>query len=199
MSGAAPTIALFGTSADPPTAGHRALLQGLARHYDRVATWASDNPLKHHAAPLATRTALLQALVDDLGEPTVMLEQSLSSPHALRSLERAAELWPAAQLVFVIGGDLVPQIPHWHRAEEVLQRCRLAVVPRQGWELDGAALERLRQLGGHPELVPLPVPATASSQIRRQPSPELVPAALWPELVKHNLYGLGQHPPNGLP
>ena len=29
----------------------------------RVATWASDNPLKQHGAPLAARTALLQALV----------------------------------------------------------------------------------------------------------------------------------------
>ena len=40
-------VALFGTSADPPTMGHRALLLGLRRLYPLVATWASDNPLKH--------------------------------------------------------------------------------------------------------------------------------------------------------
>jgi len=38
------------------------------------------------------------------------------------------------------------------------------------------------------------VPATASSTIRHHPSPEQVPAALWAELVRHNLYGLGQQP-----
>ena len=29
---APPTLALLGTSADPPTEGHRALLEGLAEH-----------------------------------------------------------------------------------------------------------------------------------------------------------------------
>ena len=35
------TIALFGTSADPPSTGHRALLEGLLDHYPQVVTWAS--------------------------------------------------------------------------------------------------------------------------------------------------------------
>jgi len=54
-----PAIALLGTSADPPTHGHRALLEGLLRQYPAVATWASDNPQKRHTAPLALRQALL--------------------------------------------------------------------------------------------------------------------------------------------
>jgi nicotinate-nucleotide adenylyltransferase len=65
------------------------------------------------------------------------------------------------------------------------------VVPRQGYPFDPQCLEPLRQLGGSPELLALPVPASASSAIREQPSPELVPPVLWAELVKHNLYGLG--------
>jgi hypothetical protein len=54
----------------------------------------------------------------------------------------------------------------------------------------------LRQLGGHVELLPLAIPASASSQIRHHPSPELVPPALWPELIKYNLYGSGHLDPN---
>jgi len=94
----------------------------------------------------------------------------------------------------VVGGDLAAQVPSWYRAEELLQRCRLAVVPRQGFPLDPKALATIEAQGGQPEVVHLPVPATASSAIRRHPSPEQVPAALWAELVKHNLYGLGQEP-----
>ena len=59
-------IALLGTSADPPTRGHQALLTGLLEHYPRVATWASDNPMKQHAADLNMRRDLLQALVQHL-------------------------------------------------------------------------------------------------------------------------------------
>ena len=44
-------IALFGTSADPPTAAHQTILQCLADHYDQVAVWASDNPLKKKTNP----------------------------------------------------------------------------------------------------------------------------------------------------
>ncbi len=189
-----PTLALLGTSADPPTEGHRALLAGLAEHYGQVATWASDNPLKQHGAPLAVRTQLLEALVQDLADPRIRHRQALSSPRAIDTVTRAAELWPGHALVFVVGGDLAAQVPSWYRAAELLQRCRLAVVPRQGFPLDPKALATIEALGGQPEVVHLPVPATASSAIRRHPSPEQVPAALWAELVKHNLYGLGQEP-----
>lgn len=189
-----PTLALLGTSADPPTEGHRALLAGLAEHYGQVVTWASDNPLKQHGAPLAVRAQLLEALVQDLADPRIRHRQALSSPRAIDTVTRAAELWPGHALVFVVGGDLAAQVPSWYRAAELLQRCRLAVVPRQGFPLDPKALATIEALGGQPEVVHLPVPATASSAIRRHPSPEQVPAALWAELVKHNLYGLGQEP-----
>ena len=182
-------IALFGTSADPPSTGHRALLSGLVDHYPQVVTWASSNPFKQHGAPLALRAALLQALVDQLANPRLRLEQQLSSPRAIETLDRARALWPGSELVFVVGSDLVSQIPRWYQAQQLLGLGRLAVVPRQGWPLLETDLERLRQLGARVELLPLAIPASASSQIRHHPSPELVPPALWPELVKHNLYG----------
>ncbi len=189
-----PTLALLGTSADPPTAGHRALLAGLAEHYGQVVTWASDNPFKQHGAPLAIRAQLLEALVQDLRDARIHHNQTISSPRAIDTVTSAAELWPSHELVFVVGGDLAAQVPRWYRAAELLQRCRLAVVPRQGFPLDPEALATIQALGGQPEVVHLPVPATASSAIRRRPSPEQVPPALWAELVKHNLYGLGQEP-----
>ena len=198
MSSAATTpgagLALFGTSADPPTAGHRALLSGLADAYGQVMTWASDNPFKQHGADLNQRACLLQLLVDDLADPRIHACQQLSSPRALDTLDRAERLWPGRELVFVVGGDLAAQVPRWYRAAELLQRCRLAVVPRQGFQLNSGDLTTLRDLGGRPELLPLVIPASASSAVRARPSPEQVPAVLWPELVKHNLYGLGQPP-----
>lgn len=183
-------LALFGTSADPPTLGHRCLLAGLAMHFPQVRTWASDNPFKRHGAPLDVRAALLQALVDGLHEPRIRMEQSLSSPRALDTLRRAHDLWPDAELVFVVGSDLLPQIQRWFAADEILRRCRLAVVPRLGWPLDAFQLQGLRGRGGTVEVLPLEIPATASSQIRHHPDPGLVPPELWPVLLEHDLYGL---------
>lgn len=183
-------VALFGTSADPPSLGHRALLEGLARRYPLVATWASDNPYKRHGAPLAVRAALLRSLVDGLGNPHVQVDQGLSSPRAIESLAAARRRWPSAPFVYVVGSDLVGQIPRWFDAAGILRSCRLAVVPRVGWPLAPEQLEALEGLGASIELLPLQIPATASSEFRRHPNPELVPADLWPVLVQQNLYGL---------
>ena len=162
------TIALFGTSADPPTEGHRVLLQGLLSLYPRVATWASDNPQKHHGAPLALRAELLGALVAALHDARLSLEQELSSPWAIETLERAARQWPGEPLVFVVGSDLVAQIPRWREASRLLAGCRLAIAPRGGWPVRSADLEALRRLGARLEVLDLQVPATASSRVRQQ-------------------------------
>jgi len=217
-------IALLGTSADPPTCGHRALLEGLLTLYPLVATWASDNPLKQHGAPLQIRVQLLAALVAAIANPRLSLEQQLSSPWSIETLERAAQRWPDHELVFVVGSDLLPQIPHWRQADQLLANVRLAVAPRQGWPLQQPDLERLRQAGAKIELLPLQIPASASRLVRQapggqtplaqapgaqtpdeqtpggqtprgQPDLSLVPAELLPLLYRHRLYGLAQPPP----
>jgi nicotinate-nucleotide adenylyltransferase len=185
-------LALFGTSADPPTRGHRALLEGLLGLFPQVLTWASDNPLKRHGAPLEVRTALLGALVAAIDDPRLRLEQDLSSPWAVETLERARARWPGRELVFVVGSDLAGQIHRWRRAEELLRGCRLGIALRQGWPLETADLERLRGLGATVDLLPLAIPPSASSRIRARPDPAQVPSELWPVLLQHNLYGLSE-------
>ena len=100
-------LALFGTSADPPTVGHRAVLAGLMQLFPRVCTWASDNPFKQHGAPLDVRAALLGAVVTSLteqaGSDPLQLRQDFSSRRAIDSIEAARHCFPDDDLVFVVG------------------------------------------------------------------------------------------------
>lgn len=190
-------VALFGTSADPPTIGHLSALEALARRYPAVVTWASDNPLKQHGVPLEQRAQLLAQLVSALGHPRVHWHQELSSPWAIETLARARQHWPHAGLVLVVGSDLLAQIPRWRAAEQLLPHLRLAVIPRQGWPLAAADLERLRGQGAEVEVLPLALAASASSRIRHlgAEAPEalaLIPAAIRP--VVRRLYGSGEAP-----
>lgn len=187
------TVALFGTSADPPTLGHQALLEQLLQRYPLVVTWASDNPGKQHGAPLALRARMLADLVASLANPRLEHRQELSSPWAITTLERAAAQWPGAQLVFVVGSDLLNQIPHWRQAAQVLQCCRLAVVPRLGWPLEPTAIDTLERLGGRVTVLELPIPGTASSQLRQRSDPGQMAPAAGLLVREHNLYGLGPH------
>ena len=196
MSAQAPptTVALFGTSADPPTIGHQAILAGLGQRYPVVATWASDNPLKHHGAPLAVRCQLLQAVVDGLNTRPpkrcrLELRQDFSRRRALESVQAARTCFPSARLLFVVGVDLLPQIPNWYKADELLRCCCLAVVPRHNWPGQEQAMARLQAAGARLEALPLSVPPVASSQIRQRPDPALVPKEVLPLLMAQGLYG----------
>ena len=183
-------IALLGTSADPPTCGHQALLMSLLSLYPQVATWASDNPQKQHGAPLALRAQLLQALVEEINDPRLQQAQTLSHPFTIRTIDQAARRWPHTELVFVVGSDLAALIPGWKSSAQWLNRCRLAIAPRQGWLLNNQVLEDLKQLGARIDLLDLRVPASASSTLRQFPQQQQIPAAVWTLLLQHNLYGL---------
>ena len=182
-------IALLGTSADPPTVGHQALLEGLLTQFDRVATWASDNPMKRHDADLEQRCDLLKTLVEFIASPRLQLVQDLSSPFAVNTLERAIERWPDHCLCFVVGSDLAQQIPAWKESKRLMQQCNLGIVPREGWPLEPCTLESLRQMGASARVLPLGIPAAASSQVKQKQKRQQVPECLWPLLLKHNLYG----------
>ena len=193
-----PTMALFGTSADPPTIGHQTILAGLGQRYPMVATWASDNPLKNHGAPLTVRRQLLQAVVDSLKTQIsqqchLELRQDFSSRRALESVQAARASFPSARLLFVVGVDLLPQIPKWYKAAELLRSCCLAVIPRNNWPRQEQAIAWLQAAGARLEALPLRIPPVASSQIRRQPNPDLVPKELLPMLVSQGLYGFTAH------
>ena len=42
------SIALFGTSADPPTIGHKKILEELSKIYAFTISYVSNNPQKKH-------------------------------------------------------------------------------------------------------------------------------------------------------
>jgi len=183
-------IALLGTSADPPTYGHEALLTGLLTIFPRVVTWASDNPTKSHGESLQNRHALLNALVNAIANPQLQLIQHLSSPWTITTLEKAIEIWPEEELVFVIGSDLAEQIPSWENPKAVLRMARIGITPREGWPLEKKHLSNLQSLGGRIDLLPLQIPSSASSQIRHNPNLSEMPSSILPVVLKQNLYGL---------
>ena len=184
------SIALFGTSADPPTLGHQALLKELTTIFPKVITWASDNPDKHHQIPLTKRTQLLRILVEKISHPKLELVQELSSPRTIHTLKKAFKLWPEASFSFVIGSDLTVEIPKWLNAQSILNRTKIAIAIREGWPIHDNQIEEIKKLGGEIELLPFNIPESSSSKFREKPQAGLVPSELVPTLLEENLYGL---------
>ena len=187
------SIALFGTSADPPTLGHEALLIELTKIFPKVITWASDNPDKKHQIPLLKRTQLLRVLVKTISHPNLELVQELSSPWTIYTLKKALQLWPKASFSFVIGSDLASQVPKWLDAKSIFNKATLAIAMRDGWPINHSHLEEIKQLGGEIDLLPFNIPKSSSSKFRETPQEVLVPRELIPLLLEENLYGLGDY------
>jgi nicotinate-nucleotide adenylyltransferase len=184
-------IALFGTSADPPTLGHQRILTWLTPQFDHIAVWASDNPFKDHRASLTDRHAMLQCLIEDCDRPEfgpefgpesgpefgseygskLHLHPELSYPRSLDTLSAAQVTWPEAQFTFVIGSDLLGQLPRWYQADRFLSQVQLLVIPRPGTPIEAADRQRVEALGSAITIAPiagLPVSSTAYRSGDRQ-------------------------------
>ncbi|NER36322.1 MAG: nicotinate-nucleotide adenylyltransferase [Oscillatoria sp. SIO1A7] len=163
-------IALFGTSADPPTTGHQAIISWLCENFDWVAVWAADNPLKAgQQTALEHRAAMLRLVIEEIAatKDNLGFYSELSNPRTLETVRRARDIWPDASFSLAIGYDLVRQIPHWYKAEELLPQVRLVVVPRPGYSIAPADLERLEDLGTSVAIAPLEPPRVSSSAYRQ--------------------------------
>jgi nicotinate-nucleotide adenylyltransferase len=160
-------IALFGTSADPPTAGHLVILKWLSEHYDWVAVWAADNPLKSQQTPLSHRAVMLELLIKDINvsRKNIALEQDLSSWRTLETVEKAKLKWGEhIEYTLVIGADLVNQLSRWYHIQDLLQQVQLLIIPRPGYIIDNSSLENVKQMGGKitiANLIGLDVSSTA--------------------------------------
>ncbi len=170
-------VALFGTSADPPTIAHQEIISWLASQFVggaspqeiRVAVWAADNPFKVHGASLAQRSQMLELLIGEI-DPAIShrakVYPELSSRRTIESLITAKEIWSDADFVLVIGADLVEQLPQWYRAAELLAQVKLLIVPRTGNTIDPTSVDKLIDLGARIAIAPLATPAVSSTIVR---------------------------------
>ncbi|MEL6496576.1 MAG: nicotinate-nucleotide adenylyltransferase [Cyanobacteria bacterium J06623_7] len=184
-------IALFGTSADPPTVGHQTILYWLAQHYDRVVVWASDNPFKQHQTPLTYRSEMLELAIAELNLNRIKLYPELSDRFTLITVNRARERWgKEIDFSLVVGSDILPQMPNWYRIEELLAQVKVLIIPRIGYGIEPAELMSLSNLGGEYAIASLNAPKVSSSTYRLQKDQSLVIPSVRDYIYRQNLYGV---------
>ncbi|NEP12097.1 MAG: nicotinate-nucleotide adenylyltransferase [Symploca sp. SIO2C1] len=184
-------IALFGTSADPPTAAHQVILSWLSHHYEQVIVWASDNPFKSHQTTLEQRSQMLQLLIDEIDSPyqNLGVYPTLSSPRTLETVAKVRQQWGIQpELTLVVGSDLLSQMPQWYQIEKLLNQVGLQVVPRPGYAIKEQNLEQLRKLGAEIAIADVQVPAVSSTAYRNQGDTKAVTAPVEDYIQQEQLY-----------
>jgi nicotinate-nucleotide adenylyltransferase len=184
-------IALFGTSADPPTIAHQQIITWLASQFDHVAVWAADNPFKNHGASLENRSRMLELLIEEI-EPSIteraQVYPNLSDRYTLETISRAQKLWEDGDFTLVVGADILPQLPKWYRVNELLTQVKLLVIPRPGNDINEADIFNLNRRGANIAIATLNTPTVSSTAIREWGASTGITPQIANYIHQHQLY-----------
>ncbi len=184
-------IAIFGTSADPPTIAHQRILQWLGQNFDFVAVYASDNPFKHHCANIYDRATMLQLLIDDLDDfkNNIQLCQDIGDRRSLITINKSREKWGInAEFYLVIGSDLISQILKWYQIEELLSKVTVLIMPRPNLDITKESLKKLENLGGKYQIAKTKLPAISSTKYRQKKDQNIIIESVKNYIKVNNIY-----------
>jgi nicotinate-nucleotide adenylyltransferase len=136
-------IGILGGTFDPPHVGHLILGEYSIDALDLTHLLfvpAADPPHKQDRAktPVEHRLAMLKLAIKgnerfDLSR----IDLDRPGPHySLDTVKIVGAQFPSAELYFVMGGDSLRDLPKWHRPQELIALCKLAVMRRPGDNLN---------------------------------------------------------------
>ena len=182
------SIALFGTSADPPTIGHKKILEELSKIYAFTISYVSNNPKKKHIEDISIRSHLLKTLIEDLDNPKILFNQSVSSQWAIESIKKCKEIYEFNNLDFVIGSDLIKDIFYWKNFDKIILEVSFFIILREGYPVESNTLKMLETYKVKFKISTIKIPETSSSNFRLNFNCSNLPTSLIDIVKNNNLY-----------
>jgi len=182
------SIALFGTSADPPTIGHEKILEELSKIYAHTICYVSNNPKKKHKEDIAIRSQLLKTLIEDLDDYKILFNQSITSKWAVESIKKCKKIYEIDNLDFVIGSDLIQDIFCWKNFEKIIKEVSFFIILREGYPVESNTLKMLETYKVKFKISTIKIPNISSSKLRSNLNYSNLPTSLIDIVKKNNLY-----------
>ena len=184
----AKSIALFGTSADPPTIGHQKILEELSEIYSFTISYVSNNPNKNHREDISIRSLLLKTLIEDLDNPKILFNQRVSSQWAIESIINCKKIYELDNLDFVIGSDLIKDIFCWKNFDKIVTEANFFIIIRKGYPVESSTLKMLETYKVKFKISTIKIPNISSSKFRSNFNYSNLPTSLIDIVRKNNLY-----------
>jgi nicotinate-nucleotide adenylyltransferase len=134
-------ILLFGGTFDPVHHGHLIVARAIAEagRFEKVTLVPTSQP-PHKGGPIASarhRLRMLQLATEgsemfDICDAEIGRAGPSYTLDTLKQLR--AEHGPAVRLHWVIGADMLEDLPSWHRISEVLELAQMVVAARHPWQ-----------------------------------------------------------------
>jgi len=168
-------IGIYGGTFDPPHLGHL-ILADEARNQLKIdrLLWvlAALPPHKQQqgVSPLSQRLELVRAAI--ASEPCFELSTvdiDRPGPHyALDTVRIISEQFPGEEIINIIGGDSLRDLPNWHMPQQLIRACTwIGVMRRPDDNINLSALEKtLPGISAKALFLDIPRLEISSSQIR---------------------------------
>jgi nicotinate-nucleotide adenylyltransferase len=195
-------IGIFGGTFDPPHLGHL-ILASEARTQLKLTRllWVLTSIPPHKTgqpiSPLDDRLAMLKlALKDEPDFELSTIDMERPGPqYTLDTIKLLAQKYPNADLIPLIGGDSLRDLPTWHNPVELVAAChQIGVMRRPGDSIDLSQLEKLIPgIGAKVHFVEAPLLEIASHEIRQRAAEGLpfryyLLPSVYQYIIKHKLY-----------
>ena len=146
---AAMLIGLFGGTFDPPHLGHLALCREAVSDLgvERLLWLLTPNPphkAHRHITPLPHRLRMVELALEGTSYELSRVDIDRPPPHyAVDTVRILREQYPQAELLYLMGGDSLNDLPRWYRAADFMQTLDfIGVMHREGELPDLISLEQ---------------------------------------------------------
>jgi nicotinate-nucleotide adenylyltransferase len=195
-------IGLFGGTFDPPHLGHLILASEAKSQLDLerllfILTPCPPHKLGQVITPVSQRLELLQAAIaDDPAFSLSRVDLDRPPPHyAADTVLLLKQVEPQAELIYLIGGDALHDLPTWYEPGRLLAACDgLGVMRRPGDAVDLDSLEEeIPGLKQKVRFIEAPLLEISSSEIRQRladgrPVRYFLPPAVYRLIIERNYY-----------
>lgn len=195
-------LGIFGGTFDPPHVAHL-ILADEARYQlslERVL-WVltPKSPLKPdmEISPWQLRLDLLKGALD--GNPAFEISRvdiDRPPPHyAFETLRILGERFSDYELIYLMGGDSLGELPAWKQPQSIIANCHaIGVMRRPGYSLDMKVLEnKIPGVNSKVRWIEAPLIEISATEIRErlkrgQPVRYLLPPVVYQTIHKRGLY-----------
>jgi nicotinate-nucleotide adenylyltransferase len=131
-------IGLLGGSFNPAHAGHRHVIDVARRRLRLDQVWllvSPGNVLKPQRgmAPIDQRLASARGLADGRRVIISAIEAVFGTRYTIDTLRRVLRQFPRVRFIWLMGADILDQLPRWRRWLAFVHHIPFAVVPRPGY------------------------------------------------------------------
>lgn len=146
-------VGLLGGSFNPAHAGHRHVAEEALRHAGLDQVWlvvSPGNVLKSADGMGSFHARLSSAaeIADGRRIVATGIEQALRTRYSIDTVKELQRRFPSVRFVWIMGADILAELPRWRRWREFVERVPLLILPRPGFTQPALASQAVSWMRG---------------------------------------------------